>query len=182
MDKQTDKKKKDLQKILCVLNKCKISEEGYDSTSKPFFMAGNTKDFTINFKTIDGIPSSLNRNIILIYNILGDPNKEIYIGEWTILSVDKAIKRYKALCNAGQKKVFNIAYRYMGLGHVEVISCDLETHLLFYHQDGGSNGLEREENFKNLVKNGSKNYNKFYFSKWFYNIKLGEPRLGEPRL
>ena len=63
MDKQTDKKKKDLQKILCVLNKCKISEEGCDSTSKPFFMVGNTKDFTINFKTIEGVPSSLNRNI-----------------------------------------------------------------------------------------------------------------------
>jgi hypothetical protein len=70
----------------------------------------------------------------------------------------------------------------MGMGHVEVISCDLETHLLFYHQDGGSNGLERQQNFENLVKNGSKNYNKFYFSKWFYNIKLSEPRLGEPIL
>ena len=170
MNRQLEQKKRSIQKILSILNKSIISEEGYDSTKEPFFLAGNVKDFVMDFKVVDGIPSSLNRNITLIYNIIGNPKKELYIGEWTVLSLDKALERYKALCNAGQKKVFDIGYRYMGMGHVEFISCDLETHLLFYRPDGGSNGYEREENSQNLIKNGSTKYNKFYFSKWFYNI------------
>ena len=30
----------------------------------------------------------------------------------------------------------------MGMGHVKVLSCDLQNHLLFYRDDGGSNDYE----------------------------------------
>lgn len=58
------------------------------------------------------------------------------------------------------------------MGHITVISCDLNTHLLFYRPDGGSNGYDRQYNYEEIVKNGSDKYDKFYFSKWFYNLKL----------
>ena len=170
INRQLEQKKRSIQKILSVLNKSAISEEGYDSTKKPFFLAGNIKDFVMDYKQIDGIPQRLNRNIALIYKIIGSPKKEVYIGNWTLLSLEKASERYEAFCKDGQKNVFDIGYRYMGMGHVEVISCDLETHLLFYRPDGGSNGYDREANYKDIVKDGATKYNKFYFSKWFYNI------------
>ena len=84
----------------------------------------------------------------------------------------QAIKIYKEYCNHGQKKVFDIGFRYMGMGHIEIISCDLESHLLFFHPGGGSNGWDRESNFNEIVKNGPQKYNQFFFSNWFYKINL----------
>ena len=172
MNRQIENKKKLIEKIINVLNKSHISDEKYDSTKNPFFMKGNIKNFVIDYKKITGIPERLNRNISLLYNIIGDAQKEIYIGEWTLLSFEKALERYNLLCKDGEKNVFDIGYRYLGLGHVEMISCDFKTHLLFYRPDGGSNGYDREENYNNIIKNGSEPYKKFYFSKWFFNITL----------
>ena len=56
------------------------------------------------------------------------------------------------------------------MSHIEVICCDLKSHLLFYRRDGGSNGYDRQANYQNLIKNGTHNYEQFFFSKWFYNI------------
>ena len=78
--------------------------------------------------------------------------------------------QYNKYCDANQRNVFNIAYRYEGMGWVEVLSCDLESHLLFLRKDGGSNGWDREANFKDVIENGSSKYKKFYFSDWFYKI------------
>ena len=164
---------RNLEKIINVLESSYISCDDYDSTKKPFFLNDTSQNkFTMNFKSLSNynIPETLNRNVILIYRLLGDPDKEIYIGHWTILSLKKALSIYQDYCNNGQNNVFDIGYRYLGMGHVELISCDLETHLLFYRRDGGSNGYDREYNYNNLIKNGSHSYEKFFFSKWFYNI------------
>jgi hypothetical protein len=57
------------------------------------------------------------------------------------------------------------------MGHIKVLSCDLTTHLLFVRPDGGSSGWDRDNNFKNLIKNGSSNYKQYFFSDWFFNMK-----------
>ena len=80
-----------------ILEQSKVSCNDYDSTKQPFFSCCSSQNrFTINFQSLSNynIPESLNRNIILIYKILGDPDKEIYIGEWTILSLKKALTIY----------------------------------------------------------------------------------------
>ena len=164
---------RNINKILKILEKSNVSCNDYDSTKQPFFSSDSSQNkFTINFQSLSNynIPETLNRNIILIYKILGDPDKEIYIGEWTIMSLKKSLSIYQDFCNNGQNNVFDIGYRYIGLGHIELISCDLKTHLLFYRRDGGSNGYDREANYKNVIKNGSDSCEKFFFSKWFYNI------------
>ena len=166
---------KTVKKILSVLEKGYLSENNYNSLRVPFFQQNKEKKFSIDFQEFENhtpIPEGLNRNIKLIYRILGNPNKEIYLNEWTILSYKDAFEQYKDYCNKGQKNIFNIAYRYLGMGHVEVLSCDLITHLLFYRKDGGSNGYDREINYNDIIKNGANNYKKFYFSNWFYNIKF----------
>ena len=164
---------KNINKILKILEHSKVSSNDYDSTQQPFFSSDNNGNkFVINFQSLSNynIPETLNRNIILIYKILGDPTKEIYLGEWTIMSLDKALKNYKEYSDNGQHNVFDIGYKYAGMGHITVISCDLKSHLLFYRRDGGSNGYDRQANYQNLIKNGSHNYEQFFFSKWFYNI------------
>ena len=170
-NKIIEEKKKQINKILNVLNNCKTSESNYNSHSMPFFVKSeNTKNFIVGINTLNkNIPDSLNRNIKLIYQLLGDENKEIYIGDWTLMSINEAIKIYKNYCEHKQSNIFDIGYRYIGMGHIEVISCDLSSHLLFYRPDGGSNGLDREYNFKKVIDEGVGKYNKFFFSKWFYN-------------
>ena len=67
-----------------------------------------------------------------------------------------------------------LAFRYLGMGHIEVISCDLNSHLLFKRYDGGSNGYDREDNYNKLIKDGSDTYDRFYFTDWFYNTMKDE--------
>jgi hypothetical protein len=116
------------------------------------------------------IPEGLNRNIKVIYELLGHQRKEIYYGPWTIMSIDEALQRYKELCSRGQTQVFDIGYKYGGMGYIDVLSCDLTGHLLFYRVDGGSNDYDRLYNLNKLISEGSQPYDKFYFSTWFYNV------------
>ena len=168
-------RKEATERILKVLNKGSISSDNYTSTQQPFFQKDIKQNFDVEFIKNDyekDIPNELNRNLILIYKIFGNPNKEIYLGEWTIFSLKEAIEQYKDYCQNGQTNVFNFAYKYMGMGHVQVLSCDLKSHLLFFRNDGGSNGYDRLANYNDIIKNGPGKYNKIIFTKWFYNIEF----------
>ena len=52
----------------------------------------------MNHKNLPEIPESLNRHIKVMYELIGDPNIEVYIGEWTILSLSKSLQNYKQYC------------------------------------------------------------------------------------
>ena len=167
-----------IHKIISVLEKGKISNSQYRSTEQIFFTKDdNNNDFEMKFKTnannyIKEIPIGLNRNIILIYKILNNPDIEIYLGEWVIFSLKQSLEIYEDYCNNNQRNVFDIAFRYRGMGRIEALSCDLNTHLLFLREDGGSNGYERFDNYNKVINNGSSNYKQFYFSNWFYSISF----------
>lgn len=169
-----NQKKNQINKILNVLNKCKVSDKNYNSTDKPFFQSCfEQSNFHCDTICLDvyNVPESLNRNIKLIFQLLGDAEREIYIGNWTIMSVNQCQKLYEDYCENNQTNVYDIGFKYMGMGHILVLSCDLESHLLFLRPDGGSNGYDRHYNYQNIIKNGSKSYEKFTFSSWFYKIK-----------
>ena len=161
---------KPINQILEVLNKGTISTNNYTSSDKPLFMKNSTESFTQYNNLKLQIPENVNRNVKLIYEIFGNEQKEIYLDEWTIMSLEEALKRYKELCAQGQDNVFDIGFRYLGMGHIEIISCDLKSHLLFYRPDGGSNDWDRITNVNELIQKGSTPYDKFHFYKWFYNI------------
>jgi hypothetical protein len=173
MSNLTTKKSKLINKILAVLNNTNISSIDYVSTKEPFFRKDSN---TIVFQQYNNlfvnaqIPEGLNNNIKIIYQILRHQKREIYYGPWTIMSLNEALERYKVICAKGQTNVFDIGYKYDGMGYIIVLSCDLTNHLLFYRPDGGSNDYDRQYNFNELIKNGSEPYEKFYFSKWFYNV------------
>jgi hypothetical protein len=52
------------------------------------------------------------------------------------------------------------------MGHVNVLACDLETHNLFVHPAGGSNGWDRQNNHEAIVKYNLDSYKQFYFTNW----------------
>lgn len=163
------------EKILSVLKKGTVSEKNFSYIDNCFMLQDNNKCFFIESSEnplLERLPLGLNRNLILMYSIFPDCNKEIYLGDWVIQSLFEALKHYEEYCKNNQKNIFNIGYRYIGLGNVEVISCDLTTHLLFFRRDGGSNGYERFENNKKVINDGSADYPQFLFSDWFYNIKF----------
>lgn len=167
------KKQSEINKIFEVLKTCSISSADYVSSKEPFFKNDSTsqpfQQFNMLFNNAT-IPEGLNRNIKVIYQILGHQKKEIYYGQWTIMSVDEALQRYKELCNQGQTNVFDIGYKYGGMGYIHVLSCDLTSHLLFYRLDGGSSDYDRLYNLNQVINEGSQPYDKFYFSNWFYNV------------
>jgi hypothetical protein len=167
------KKQSEINKIFEVLKTCSISSTDYVSSKEPFFKNDSTsypfQQFNMLFINA-AIPEGLNRNIKVIYQILGHQKKEIYYGQWTIMSLDEALERYKELVRQGQTNVFDIGYKYGGMGYIDVLSCDLTSHLLFYRLDGGSNDYDRLYNLNQLINEGSQPYDKFYFSTWFYNV------------
>ena len=173
MSKLIANKTAEIEKIFEVLKTCAVSSNDYVSSNEPFFKNDSTSQpfQQFNMLYVNGqIPEGLNRNIKVIYDLLGHPKKEIYYGPWTIMSVDEALQRYKELTRQGQSNVFDIGYKYGGMGYIDVLSCDLTSNLLFYRVDGGSNDYDRLYNLNQLVKEGSRPYDKFYFSTWFYNV------------
>ena len=120
----------------------------------------------MNYKDLTELPESLNRYIKIFYTPVGNTGVEVYIGDYKFMSLTKCLENYKHYCNNNQHSVFDIAYRYEGIGHITVISCDLNNHLLFERRDGGSNGYDREDNYNELLKykTGDKKY--LYFNQF----------------
>jgi hypothetical protein len=169
----TNRKSSEIRKILEKLKHASISSDDYVSSREPFFMNCNNCEPFQQYNMLysgEQIPEGLNRNIKVIYELLGHQRKEIYYGPWTIMSIDEALQRYKELCRQGQTQVFDIGYKYGGMGYIDVLSCDLTSHLLFYRVDGGSNDYDRLYNLNYVISKGSQPYDKFYFSDWFYNV------------
>jgi len=173
MDKYMKEKKKQINSVKDLLKNAKVSSEEYDSTIEPFFNKDlNEITFTEDFKEISELPKSLNRHIKLLYQIISNPKVEVYLENWTIMSLDKCLERYKHLCDNSQGLVFDFAFQYAGMGHIEMLSCDLTNHLLFKRMDGGSNGWDREANYNELLnyKPGDKKY--LYFTQWKNEFNL----------
>lgn len=175
MDRITLEKQKRLNHIVDFLNKGVMGVEDFDSTQEPFFAKGETKDFKQNFKDVPDLPEGLNRNFRDMYDIIGNPRIEVCVKtnddcEWTIMSAKKAIDVYEEYREDGQERVFDIAFTYMGMGHINVLACDLETHNLFVHPAGGSNGWDREANHKAIVNYNRDSYEQFYFTCWLKNF------------
>ena len=164
-------KKKQIKKIISFLNQGKQSNNQYRSSIEPLFRIDNKNHtFKIENRILPEIPDAVNRNIKLMYQIIGNSEKEIYVKEWIIMSLNETLKKYKYYCENEQERIFDIAFRYMGMGHIEVLSCDLKTHLLFYRHDGGSSGWDRETNFQEMIKCDPETYQQFYFQNWIDHV------------
>lgn len=177
MELQARLRNQRINQIVDVLQESYIGSDAYRSTDQPFFMKGPVSNFRQDFKRIPDIPDSLNRNFHYLYKIVGNPKSEVHLRskpnntgyaiEWTLMSLEEALDRYKELCSNDQKRIFDLAYQYLGMGHIRLLSCDLKTHNLFYRDDGGANGYERENNRENLLQLDPSLVKQFQFIDWF---------------
>jgi len=169
MDNFTKAQQAQAMKILLKLTSGFKSEQNYDAGEVGFFAHDTQKkQFEMGFQNIEDYPESLNNSIQMMYKIIGDPDKEVYVNDWTIIPFNRAKQKYNCYKEKGQHKIFDIGYVYMGMGHIKVLACDLSTHMLFYHYAGGANGYESEYNFNEIVKmNPSIEATQHYFIDWF---------------
>ena len=89
---------------------------------------------------------------------------EIYINEWTIMSMQNMIERFESVSTDGILAL-DIAFRYSGLGYIKVLFYDPINQCYFIRWDGGSNGYDREDNYNKLKQykyDGSMNYQMTY--------------------
>ena len=95
------------------------------------------------------------------YKEIGTTLQEIYIKEWTFFSIQniiKMIENYKK----DNIETIDFAYKYLGMGHVKVAFYDTRYQTIFYRNDGGSNGYDRNDNYNNLVNfNNTNSLNKY---------------------
>lgn len=173
MEKHLSEKRKQITSVEELLKNAKLSEENYDSTIEPFFMKHDNDEYIMNYKDLPDLPESLNRHMKIFYTLVGNPDIEVYIGDYTFLSLTKCLENYNDYCKEDQKSVFDIAFRYEGMGHVTVIACDLNNHLLFERSGGGSSGYDRENNYNDLLKYKTDSKEYFYFYQ-FKNKLLDE--------
>ena len=169
-DRLVGEQRKRSKVIVTKLSEGTMSAETYDSTIQPWYMADKALSFEIGHKPISDCPPELNHSITLMYNVIGDPDREIYIGDWTIVSWNKAKKRYDVYKEDKQTKIFDIAHIYTGMGHIRVLACDLTTHNLFYHDAGGANGYESKHNYDKLMLLDPSTQNQMFFSEWFQGL------------
>jgi hypothetical protein len=120
----------------------------FDDRKDKFDIRDPVNDFNEYF---DKVPRDLNDNIIMIYRLIGNYDKELYLDDWCFMSLKESLNRYQYYLTNNQDKLFDIAYKYNGMGHIKVLSCDLQNHLLFYRDDGGSNDYDRENNLEKAL-------------------------------
>ncbi len=171
MDNLTKVQESQAMKILLKLTSGYKSEDNYDSGEVGFFSHDTRKkQFVMGFQNIGDYPESLNNSIQMMYKIIGDPNKEVYINDWIIIPFNRANQQYNYYKEKGQYKIFDIGYVYMGMGHIKVLACDLSTHMLFYYNAGGSNCYESKNNFKETLTMNPSLEPQYYFIDWFDHL------------
>ena len=137
------------------------SYENYDSTMAPFFRQAINNDLSYVFNT-----SILDNKIIDIINefkLLGLPknindffinnqayNREIYINNFTFISITKILDLNKYYKNDNINNIVDIGFIYHELGYIKVIYYNTKFNKLFFRIDGGSNNYIREDNYNNM--------------------------------
>jgi hypothetical protein len=136
------------------MNTKKISElflEGKVSKADPdidkmFYMSHGEEEFDIT-KTdyIDGkymvIYEQLPKELKILYSHIGDSKEYTHKCGWIFKSLSN-------ITTETYEHFIDIAYSYAGLGHVNVLAYHPESKKYFTRMDGGSNGYDREENYK----------------------------------
>ena len=137
---------------------------------RPFFITETNLKFKQGNKPLPIIPDTLNYDIKLLYKLIGNPNIEVTIKNWTIISLNKALHLYEIKREKNQYIIFDIAFQYSGMGWLKILSCDLLTGKLFYRNDGGSNDIDRLLNENEILNYNKNNYIFITIDDWFNNL------------
>lgn len=146
--------KTNYDKMVEFVSKCSSNISDDKSIDSPFFNApatnielndlylkSNLKTEYVEFMNKCDFPLKLK----LLYLILGNENEELHYNSFIFMDIKSIKERYDTY-----KNIFDIGFIYRGMGHIMVLSmlkCKGKNQL-FFRLDGGSNGFEREINYK----------------------------------
>lgn len=146
--------KTNYDKMVEFVSKCSSNISDDKSIDSPFFNApatnielndlylkSNLKTEYVEFMNKCDFPLKLK----LLYLILGNENEELHYNSFIFMDIKSIKERYDTYNN-----IFDIGFIYRGMGHIMVLSmlkCKGKNQL-FFRFDGGSNGFEREINYK----------------------------------
>lgn len=148
-------------KIKYLENNAKMSEENYNSLEKLFITTNTNLQFKQDNKSLPIIPDTLNKDLKLLYKIIGNANREITIKNWIVISLNKALYIYKQKKLKNQCNVFDFAYQYSNMEGIKILSCDLLTSKLFYRNEEINNNRDKQLH---------NNYKFIEFNEWFDNL------------
>ena len=86
------------------------------------------------------------------YLHLADPTREFRAQGWTWMGVDAVEARVSLYEQHGQPRIADLAFRYAGMGHVEVLTLDRITGGVFMRNDGGVNNWERTAGWRRALE------------------------------
>ena len=142
------------------MDSIKHGQANYDSTLAPFFRPYINEDEVDNNSTsiadinlellekLNDIDLSKDIQDFLINNNAID--RELYINNWTFFPINKIIERNKIYEEDSIKNIIDIAFIYMGMGHINVAFYDTKLKKILVRWDGGSNGYDRLENYNKI--------------------------------
>ena len=130
------------------------------------------KRFVYGRRILPEMPEGLNISIQLLFHIIGNPEKGLEINEWNVIPLNECLKIYNDYLSKSQTKIFDIATQYMGMGHYNVLSCDLNTHKLFIHTMGGGEYYASQANYNEAINLDPAKYKQWFFYRWFYTNDL----------
>lgn len=154
----------------------RISVIDADSCNKPFFQqtpqrfddddAPMDYNVTAVCKVLEERLPDLPAELTALHKVIGHPDRELYLNEWTVLSLNTLCGQAKLLRAGGQHRVLDFAILPLGMGHITVAAMDPEDSKVFFRYDGGSNGYEREAHFNVIKRYTPEGCDKYPFTHW----------------
>lgn len=157
--------KNDIIYSVNVLDKSTFSLKDTSALDAPFYNATHDENFNINDiknnitectkiintnKIILDINKKLNlpTKLLYIYCLLDSLYREFTYSQFIFMSFNEIKQRYDLYVENNQKKICDIAFTYMGMGHIVVVAYNIINNKFFFRYDGGANGWERDANWK----------------------------------
>ena len=103
MNKHVEQITRNTQKIYDFLKKGHMSDNDYIGSDIPFFMKNDNDIFTVGNYNLPKMPNNLNHDIVKMFQIIGNPQREVYINDWTIMSLNQCIQMYDIKCYNNQR-------------------------------------------------------------------------------
>ena len=140
----------------------KFSVKNYKSNKEPFFLqiddiSNNSYDKYENIgEYIENNLSILSKEIKDFYIFYKTIDKELYINNWTFMSLSNIVEIYKKYKTQNINTI-DIAFKYSGMGLIKILFYDPRIDCINFRFDGGANLYDREYNFVKLVEYNSNN-------------------------
>ena len=133
-----------------LINHCARGKGGGED--RPFFMQDRTNQpENQEWDPLFLIDLSLPVELYELFNHFKNLHEEYYIDNWTIMCLKSIHKRHTIFKQDNQHKIVDFAFRYRGMGYIDVAYYVPDNNTIHTRIDGGSCGVSRDKNFKNAL-------------------------------